>query len=76
MSTAATTGIRRFEFSEGSSNRFWEIQVQVKDVHVRFGRIGATGQTNVKSFPDEAAAAKLTEKLVKEKIGKGYREIE
>lgn len=71
MKAAATT-VRRFEFSEGSSNKFWEIFVDGPQVTVRFGGIGTNGQTNVKSFPDEAAAAKHAEKLVKEKTAKGY----
>jgi predicted DNA-binding WGR domain protein len=29
----------------------------------------------MKSLPDEAAAAKQAEKLIKEKTGKGYQEV-
>jgi predicted DNA-binding WGR domain protein len=43
---------------------------------VRYGRIGTDGQTNVKSFADETGAAKQAEKLVKEKTGNGYREVQ
>jgi DNA ligase-1 len=73
--TAAIAGTRRFEFSEGNSNKFWEVSVQGTEVTVRYGRIGSQGQTNMKSFPDEAAAAKQAEKLIKEKTGKGYQEV-
>ena len=45
------------------------------EVTVRYGRIGTQGQTNTKSFPDEAAAARHAEKLIQEKTGKGYREV-
>ena len=69
------TATRRFEFSDGKSNKFWSIAAQGKEVTVNFGRIGTTGQTNVKSFADEAAAAKHVAKLVEEKLGKGYREV-
>ena len=75
MSPTSVTGTRRFEFSEGNSNKFWEIATRGVEVTVRFGRIGTQGQTNVKSFPDEAATAKHVEKLIGEKTGKGYREI-
>ena len=75
MATAATTSARRFEFSEGNSNRFWELSVNGTEVTVRFGRIGAQGQTQTKSFADDAAAAKHAEKLIQEKIGKGYVEV-
>lgn len=73
MATSPTTA-RRFEFSEGKSNKFWTISVQGADVTVQFGRIGSQGQTNVKSFPDNAAAEKHATKLIAEKTGKGYVE--
>ena len=39
---------------------------------VTYGRIGTAGQTLSNSFPSEDAARKDMEKLVKEKLGKGY----
>lgn len=45
------------------------------EVSVRFGRIGTQGQVSEKSFPDEAATAKHAEKLISEKIKKGYKEV-
>ena len=65
---------RHFEFSEGSSNKFWEVSTSDKDVTVRFGRIGTAGQTQTKSFVDGAAAQKHADKLIGEKTRKGYRE--
>jgi predicted DNA-binding WGR domain protein len=44
-------------------------------VTVRFGRIGTTGQVQSRSFPDTAAAVRHAEKLVQQKLGKGYREV-
>ena len=41
---------------------------------VRFGRIGSTGQTQVKSFPDEDAATKHAERMIEKKTGEGYVE--
>jgi DNA ligase-1 len=76
MMTTAARITRRFEFSEGSSNKFWEISASGTEVMVRYGRIGSDGQTNVKSFADEAAATKHADKLIKEKTGKGYREVQ
>lgn len=75
LKTASFTGSRRFEFSEGKSNKFWEISIRGTEVTVRFGRIGTEGQSNAKSFPDEATAAKHAEKIVTEKLNKGYREV-
>ncbi len=73
--TTPATGTRRFEFTEGSSSKFWEITVNGKEMTVRFGRIGSAGQSSVKSFKDTAAANKQAEKLISEKLGKGYREV-
>jgi predicted DNA-binding WGR domain protein len=66
--------MRRFELVEGSSSKFWEVEVEGCDVTVRFGRIGTSGQSKTKTFADEPAAKKEHAKLVKEKAGKGYVE--
>jgi len=76
MMSADATKTRRFEFSEGSSQKFWEITVSSTETTVRFGRIGTDGQTSVKSFADAATAAKQADKLIKEKVGKGYRAVQ
>jgi len=73
MSTT-NSALRRFEFVEGNSRKFWEIQVNGTEAVVRFGRIGSAGQTQRKRFADQAAAAKFTGKCVAEKLAKGYRE--
>ncbi len=67
--------MRRFEFSDAGSDKFWEVDQDGCDVTVRYGKIGTAGQTQTKSHADEAAADAALEKLVKEKTGKGYREI-
>ena len=73
-SGAAVEG-RRFELFEGGSQKFWAVAISGAEVTVRYGRIGSTGQTAVKSFPDAGAAAKHAAKLIQEKTGKGYREV-
>lgn len=65
---------RYFEFSEGSSNKFWEVWVDGTKVLTRYGKIGAAGQTTVKDEGSSDAAQKLHDKLVREKTGKGYAE--
>ena len=64
----------RFELSEGTSNKFWEIAVEGSSTTVRFGRLGTDGQVQTKDHgaPDKARAA--AEKLVAEKTKKGYLE--
>jgi predicted DNA-binding WGR domain protein len=65
---------RRFEFVGGSSSKFWEVAVDGSAVTVRFGRIGTSGQTQQKLFADAATAARTSERLVREKLAKGYVE--
>ncbi len=62
----------RYEFSEGSSNKFWQIDLSGKSFSTTYGKIGTSGQTTVKSFDDAAAAKKEYEKLIAEKVKKGY----
>jgi DNA ligase-1 len=71
----SSAGKRYFEFAKGDSSKFWEIAITGAEVTVRFGRIGSNGQTSTKNFADEAIAQKYAEKLVNEKIDKGYNEI-
>ena len=65
---------RRFEYVDEKSSKFWEIRITPEGVEVRYGRIGASGQTQLKAFDDAAAAQKAAEKLVAEKIKGGYVE--
>lgn len=64
--------MERYELVEGTSSKFWEVEVSGADLTVRFGRIGTGGQTKTKTCADAAAAQREWEKLVKEKTGKGY----
>ncbi len=73
--SAPTSTPRRFECSEGGSDKFWEIAVRGMEVTVRYGRQGTSGQSKMKSLADAAAAAAHAEKLIREKTGKGYREV-
>ena len=48
----------RYEFAEGGSNKFWEITLEGTSFKTTYGKIGAAGQTTVKSFKSEADAKK------------------
>ncbi len=72
--SATPNSKRRFEFSDGSSSKFWSISIEGTGVSVVYGRIGTAGQTNNKQFPTAADAAKHAEKLIREKTAKGYTE--
>lgn len=65
---------RRFEFVEGPSAKFYEVEVQDCDVLISFGRIGTGGQSQTKTLAGADAATQHAEKLIREKLGKGYVE--
>jgi predicted DNA-binding WGR domain protein len=50
------------------------IELKGKSFTVNFGKIGTSGQTQKKDFPDEAKAKKEYDKLIGEKVKKGYKE--
>jgi uncharacterized protein (TIGR02996 family) len=66
--------MRSFEFKDGKSNKFWNIELKDKEFTVTYGRIGTAGQQQTKSFPDPTKAKAAHDKLVTEKLGKGYVE--
>jgi uncharacterized protein (TIGR02996 family) len=66
--------MRTFVFTDEKSNKFWNIDLQGTRFTVNFGKVGSRGQTQLKDFPDEEKARKAHDKLVAEKLGKGYVE--
>jgi uncharacterized protein (TIGR02996 family) len=67
-------GMRSFEFRDGTSSKFWNIELSDRDMTVTFGRIGSAGQSKTKTFATAAAALEAHDKLIAEKTGKGYVE--
>ncbi len=67
--------MQRFEFSDGKSNKFWEITVEGDSFTVRYGRVGTNGQTSTKTFRDAAKAQAEANKMIASKTKKGYQEV-
>jgi predicted DNA-binding WGR domain protein len=67
--------MRRFELSDSTSNKFWEVDVKGKTLNINFGKIGIKGQSKPKDFATPEKAKSEMEKLIKEKAGKGYVEV-
>ncbi|MGB7346159.1 MAG: DNA ligase [Pirellulaceae bacterium] len=72
---ATQTAMQYFEFSDGKSDKFWEIKIDGSEVAVRYGRIGTSGQSRTKSFADAEAAQKYHEKSIRDKTDKGYQKV-
>ncbi len=64
----------RYEFSEGTSQKFWEITQTGSSFATTYGKIGTPGRSTTKKFASPAEARKQHDKLVVEKTKKGYVE--
>ncbi len=64
-----------FEYSDGKSNKFWEIAQSGKGFTVRYGRIGTSGQSKKKSFDSKKTSDAAAQKLIDQKTAKGYKEV-
>ena len=66
---------QRLIFKDATSNKFWEAGVQDDKLIVRYGRVGAKGQVQVKTFANATETVKEKERMVREKLGKGYKAV-
>jgi uncharacterized protein (TIGR02996 family) len=66
--------MRTFQYSDAKSHKFWTIEVGGKSFTVTFGKVGSSGQTRTKTFSTGAEAQAEADKLVREKLRKGYVE--
>lgn len=66
---------RRWECVEGNSSKFWEVSVSGADLTTRWGKIGSGGQSKTKTFASVLAAEAERDRLIAEKVAKGYREL-
>lgn len=57
---------------DGGAHKFYEVTVQGNAVSVRYGRIGAAGQTQTSTFATAQKAQAAAAKKVGEKVRKGY----
>ena len=66
--------MRRFEYRDAKSSKFWEIDRSGSEVTTRWGRTGTNGQSKTKDLGTEAKAIAEVEKQIRSKVGKGYQE--
>ncbi len=67
--------MRRFEYRDAKSSKFWEIDQQGSTVTTRWGRLGTDGQTKTKDLGTDAKATAEVDKQIRGKTGKGYQEL-
>lgn len=66
--------MRYFEFNDEKSNKFWQVLHSGTELRVTWGKIGTNGQSQIKNFDDEHKARLAKDKLIAEKLKKGYVE--
>jgi DNA ligase 1 len=78
---AATTAMptpvatRHFECTEDGAAKFWNVSCEGVNVTTRWGKIGTIGQVKTKAHATVEKALAEVEKLMLEKMGKGYIEL-
>ena len=65
----------QYFFDDGQARKFWSYTVRGKKQTLRYGRIGTKGRDTSKVFSSPSAAKAATEKLVDQKIAKGYVQV-
>lgn len=70
--TSSQNWTRYFTYTEGSSNKFWEIHVEDRKVTTRWGRIGHMGSVNATTYNNPREALFMARKLIASKVKKGY----
>lgn len=66
---------RSFQYTDAKSNKFWTITLEASSHTVSYGRIGASGKIETKTFSTSYLAKQSYEKLIQQKLSKGYIEV-
>lgn len=67
---------RKFIFKDDKSDKFWTVEVEGATLTVIFGKTNTAGNANVKEFESGEEAEREAQKLIKEKLKKGYFETQ
>ncbi|MCL8268055.1 WGR domain-containing protein [Leptospira weilii] len=62
-------------YQDDKSDKFWNIEVSGTSFTITYGKTGTSGQTQTKGFDSEEKCLKEAQKLLSEKLKKGYVEI-
>lgn len=65
---------KHLKYIDGTSDKFWEIEVIGSNYTVTYGKNGTSGTVQSKSFGSDEECLKMAEKILAEKVKKGYSE--
>ncbi|QDU43708.1 WGR domain protein [Symmachiella dynata] len=66
---------RELQFTEGKSQKFWNITLKGNSHKVVYGRIGTSGRTLSKTFDTRSEAKASYTSLIDSKLKKGYQDV-
>ena len=66
---------RRFIYQDAKSDKFWDIDFEGTTQTVVYGKTGTAGREAVKEFATAEECIKESEKLIAQKLKKGYTEL-
>ncbi len=66
--------MKTFIYHDEKSHKFWAVEQQDNELHLSWGKVDTSGQSQIKTFADSVAASKAELKLINEKTKKGYVE--
>ena len=66
---------RRFIYQDAKSDKFWDIDFEGTTQTVVYGKTGTAGREAVKEFATPEECTKESEKLIAQKLKKGYTEL-
>ena len=65
---------KHLKYIDGNSDKFWQIEVTGLEYTVIYGKNGTSGVSQSKSFSTNEECLKMAEKILAEKVKKGYSE--
>jgi predicted DNA-binding WGR domain protein len=65
---------KHLRYIDGNSDKFWQIEVAGLEYTVTYGKNGTSGVSQAKSFSTNEECLKMAEKIMAEKVKKGYSE--
>ena len=66
---------RRFVYQDAKSDKFWDIEFEGTTQTVVYGKTGTAGREAIKEFATPEECTKESEKLILQKLKKGYTEL-
>jgi len=67
--------VRRFEYIQGNQAKFWEVSRRGASLTVASGRIGGQPKTRTKQLSDFMAAEQEFDRLIRDKLRRGYVDV-